>query len=233
MAGNQIFQMGVKSDPMAPGTSNISGDRAPAIANMGNRSTTTNVYDPNTQNFINQLLGKAMENASAGKSFGVADYTKSALETITTNPGDTGDIAGRQFQQIAAPMLEAQQAGFKLQQQNVSDMFRKAGMGTQQSGAFAQAGRQMAADQGRQQQQLIASNYVPLLSEANKTVMGGINAGLAMPGAEAAGQAPETANQQNLSNILGTLYNRPMTTSTTGVKQELVPGSAASMGTAR
>ena len=208
---------------LVPGTSNVSGDRAPAIANLGSESTTTNVYDPRTQNFIDQLMGRISGNAS---NFNVQDYTKDALKNITLNPGSTGDIAGEQFRSISQPLLEAQQAGFKLQQQNVSDMFRKAGVGTQQSGAFAQAGRQMVADQGRQQQQLIASNYMPLLSEANKTVMGSIDAGLRMPGAEAAGQG-------SLNDILGMLYGKPTSTTTTGVKQDLVGGGVASQGTNR
>ena len=208
---------------LVPGTSNISGDRAPAIANLGSESTTTNVYDPRTRNFIDQLMGRI---SGKTQDFSVQDYTKNALQNITQNPGSTGNIAGEQFRSISQPLLEAQQAGFKLQQQNVSDMFRKAGVGTQQSGAFAQAGRQMAADQGRQQQQLIASNYMPLLSEANKTVMGSIDAGLRMPGAEAAGQG-------SLNDILGMLYGKPTSTTTTGVKQDLVPGSTGSMGTAR
>ena len=204
------------SSPMSPGTTN-SPTVTPMIANLGSTSTTQNKYDPAINNFIMGLLGQSAQNM---QNFNVPGYTMDALQNITANPGMTGDIAGAQFGQIAAPLLQQQQNAFKIQQGNLSDMFRKAGMGTQQSGAFAQAARQLVGDQGQQQQQLLASNYMPLLGEANKTVFGGINAGLAVPGAQAAGQS-------SLSNLLATLYNKPTSTTTSGTQQNLVEGKVA------
>ena len=221
MAAIQYLGGGTSGGGLTPGVSNIGGDRSPAIANLGSNSTTTRQYDSATQNFINQLLGNVNQ-----QNFNVQDYTKQALQNLTQNPGSVGDLAGQNMQQIIRPLLDAQQEGFRIQNRNASDMFRRAGVGTQQGGAYGQTIRQLAADQGRQQQQLIAGNYVPLLNNATQTIQGSIDAGLRLPGSESAGQA-------GLSGILGILANNPKSTSTTNVQQQLVPGSTGSVGTAR
>lgn len=197
--------------PAVQGTGTVN----PMTAILPSTSTTSRQYDPGIQQFINSLLGRA-----AGTDYNVPEYTKSALENITLNPGSTGNIAGQQMGQIISPLLREQAEAQKLQNQGTMDMFRKAGAGSLQSGAFAQAARQQAADQGRAQERIISANYIPLLSEANKTVMGGITAGLGMPGAEAAGQ-------QSLNQILSTLYQSPTRTTTQGAQAQLVPGGIA------
>lgn len=199
-----------------PGATN-SPTVTPMIANLGSQATTQNQYDPRIQNFINGLLGQSAQNM---QSFNVPEYTQQALQNLTQNPGSVGDLAGKNMQQIINPLLQQQQQGFKIQQANLSDMFRKAGVGTQQSGAFAQAARQLVNDQGQQQQNIIASNYVPLLQNAQQTQQQAINAGIAMPGGQAAGQA-------SLNTLLGTLYNKPTATTTSGVQQNLVQGGVA------
>lgn len=188
----------------------------PMIANLGSDSTTKRKYDPAFEQFMAGIFGR-MNNGQA-QNFNVQDYTMDALRNLTTNPGGVGDVAGQQFGQIAAPLLQQQQNAFKTQQGNLSDMFRKAGMGTQQSGAFAQAARQLVNDQGQQQQQIIASNYMPLLQNATNTQMGAINAGLNVPGAQAAGQ-------NSLNQILGIGMGQPRQTDTSATQQQLVQGS--------
>lgn len=208
------YYSGGGTSPIA-GVSTNSPNVTPMVADLPSSSTTAREYDPGIQQFIANLLGRA-----AGTNYNVPEYTKSALENITMNPGATGDLAGQQMSQIMAPLLREQAEGQKLQNQGMMDMFRKAGMGSLQSGAFAQAARHQAADQGRAQERIISANYVPLLGEANKTVFGGINAGLSMPGSEAAGQ-------QSLNQILGTLYQNPTRTTTQGTEAKLVEGKIA------
>jgi len=200
-----------------PGATTNSPTVTPMIANLPSQSTTTRSYDPAFERFMNQILART----TSGPSFNVPGYTETALQNLTENPGSVGNIAGQNFNQIAAPLLQAQQQGFKLQNQNLMDMFRRTGnVGSLQSGAFAQAARQQVNDQGQQQQNLIASNYVPLLNNATQTSLGSINAGLNYPGAQAAGQA-------SLNQILGILAGAPRSTSTFGNQAALVPGGVA------
>jgi len=163
-------------------------------------STTNYEYDP-TQEFVNKLI---QQSYSAGKGT-VSPTVTAGIDQMITQPGAVGDIAGSQFASIAQPLLEQQQAGFKIQNQNTADAFRKAGVGSMQSGAFAQAVRQQAADQGRQQNALLASSYIPLAANLSSNVLGGINAGVKVPG----------ANMDSLAGILSAIGRNPLSTTTT------------------
>jgi hypothetical protein len=162
-------------------------------------SYTRHEYDP-TQEFITQLIGQMYQTGNGT----VSPTVTAGIDKMISEPGAVGSIAGKDFAAIAQPLLEQQQAGFKIQNQNTSDMFRKAGVGSMQSGAFAQAVRQQAADQGRQQNALLASSYVPLASNISNNVLGGINAGVKVPG----------ANMDSLSGILTALGRSPTATMT-------------------
>lgn len=173
---------------------------SPALDPSIKTSTTKYEYDP-TQQFINQLIGKAYSSGSGT----VSPTVTAGIDQMITQPGAVGDIAGSNFAAIAQPLLQQQQEGFKIQNQNMSDMFRKAGVGTQQSGAFAQSVRQLAGDQGRQQQALLASNYIPLAGQISNNMLGGINAGLKVP----------DANMGSLAAILSAYGRTPLSTTTT------------------
>jgi hypothetical protein len=197
------------------GVSTNSPTVTPMIANLPSNSTTTKVYDPAFQRFLQGVLGNVNQ-----QNFNVPGYTEAALQNLTQNPGSIGNIAGNNMQQMIQPLLQAQQRGQQLQNQNVSDMFRKAGVGSMQSGAFAQAVRQIAGDQGAAQQQIISSNYVPLVNNATATQLGTINAGLNYPGAQASGQA-------SLNQLLGIGMANPTQINTQGNAAQLVPGGVA------
>ena len=228
--------------PAVQGTGTVN----PMTATLPSTSTTTRQFDPGIAAFINNLLGRV----GGSTDYNVPEYTKSALESFVrtprapremVDPSGAWDLAGQQFSKISAPLLREQAEGQKLQNQATMDMFRKAGMGTMQSGAFAQAARQQAADQGRAQERIIAGNYIPLMGEATKTAgltneaiasmnqaeraidqsrLAGITTGLGLPGAEMAGQ-------QNLTQILSTLYQSPTKITTQGAQAQLVPGGIA------
>ena len=173
---------------------------APSLDPSIKTSTTKYEYDP-TQEFINRLIA---QNYSSGNGT-VSPTVTSGIDKMISQPGAIGDIAGDQFAAISKPLLDAQQDAFKIQNQNTMDMFRKAGVGSLQSGAFGQAVRQQAADQGRQQQALLASNYIPLVSQLSNNTLGGINAGLKVPG----------ANMDSLAGILSAYGRAPLSQTTT------------------
>jgi hypothetical protein len=176
-------------------------------------SITRHEYDP-TQEFITQLIGQMYQTGNGT----VSPTVTAGIDKMISQPGAVGDIAGENFAAIAQPLLEQQQAGFKIQRQNTADAFRKAGVGSMQSGAFAQAQRQQAADEGRQQNALLASSYVPLASNISNNVLGGINAGVRVPG----------ANMDSLSGILSALSRSPSATMTSQSQTTAPPNPAGS-----
>jgi len=196
-------------------TTNAGAGREPLIAQLSGTQSTQNLFDPTTQIFITNLLKNS---DTQTKSFNVSLTTLGAIESLLQNPGQTGDIAGQQFGQISRSLLQSLEGVNKQEQQGLSDLFRKAGVGTQQSGAFAQAARQLVGDQGNRANQLLASNYVPLLNSATQARLGSINAGLAVPAAQSAGQ-------QGLNQILNTLVDKPTNVNTTTTQQQLVGGN--------
>ena len=170
----------------------------------GSRSTTLSTPDP----FRDFLLNTILQQTS--KTGEIPQFTLDQLQNFTQNPGFVGDIAGQQFQQIIAPLLQSLEGVNKQEQQGLSDLFRKAGIGTQQSGAFAQAGRQLVGDQANRANQLLASNFVPLTGQLSQNVTNAINSGLAVPGATADAT-------RNLVGALGSIAPLQTTTESIGI----------------
>lgn len=138
-------------------------------------TTVTNQQDP-FQKFLLNLIGQA-GSTGAGQ---ISAQTQGAINNFQQNPA----IAANYFPQLAAPLLAAARRGETVQQNNLLDTFRKAGGtggGALQSGAFAQAARNLIADQGVNEQNLLASQYVPLTAQLSNNVESGIKAGLAVP----------------------------------------------------
>lgn len=103
----------------------------------------------------------------------------SAISNIVTDPGAIGNIAGEQFQQIAAPLRAQFQPVFQQEQQALSDTLRKAG--ASQSGAAALETRRLLENQGGREMQALASSYVPLLGQLSQRQLGGVQAGVQVP----------------------------------------------------
>ena len=141
----------------------------------GERSTTTNTMDP-----FQRLLYEQILNSVQGPQGQVQQYTKDALQRTTENPA----VSAGFFNELAQPLVQSLDPFFKQQGRNQDDAFRRAGAGTFQSGAFANAKNALAGQQQNQVQQLLAQNYVPLTGQLANTQMEAINAGLRLPEAE-------------------------------------------------
>ena len=138
----------------------------------------TNTPDPWRDYFLG-LIGNQASSTTTGK---IPDFTTAALENFTKNPSAAASF----FPQLAAPLLNANRDAQAQQTTALMDMFRKAGgtgAGSLQSGAFAQAGKQLVNDFARQDQEILAKNYVPLTGQLSENMTNAIRLGLAVPGA--------------------------------------------------
>lgn len=188
---------------------------APGGTAPGTTTQNTNyTYDPSMQFLSNILRG------SYGSNGMVSPTVTGGIENLISNPGAVGNIAGQQFHDIAAPLLQEQQAGFRMQENNLRDMFRKNGVGSLQSGAFAQAGKQQVADEGRQQNSLLASSYIPLTQNLANQQIAGVNAGLKVP----------SANYDTLANLLNAYGRAPLSSDVTKTGVEGLAGGSLRAG---
>lgn len=180
-----------------------------AQVNLGDTQQRTNVTKDPWQDFLyNTILSKNQDAY-------VPKYTKDALQNFTENPA----VAAGYFPQLAQPLLAAARRGEAVQQTDLTDMFRKAGGvggGSLQSGAFAQAARNLIADQGVNEQNLLASQYAPLTAQLSNNVNNAITAGLKFP----------QANNTAISNLIPLVTSlRPVSTSTETMSASTGTGS--------
>lgn len=164
---------GLRYNPNDPLSVNATGQNV----ELGSTQQRTNIVKDPWQDFLMNTILQGSQG-----SF-VPEYTQQALEQFTKNPA----LAANFFPQLAAPLLEANRAAQDVQTRNTMDMFRKAGGttgGTLQSGAFAQAGRQLAGDFARQDQEVLAKAYTPLTAQLSENMTNAIRAGLAFPQAQ-------------------------------------------------
>ena len=162
--------------------------------------STAYTYDP-FQRFLAQLLSGRLQ--SSGGS--VSPTVMAGIENMITNPGGVGDIAGANFEKIAAPLVNSLIPQEKREVSGLQDIFRKAGVGSMQSGAFAQAGRQLIGDQAGRRNQLLASNYIPLSGQISNNVLDAIRSGINVP-------------QANVASLAGlaSAFSKPINTYETG-----------------
>jgi len=144
------------------------------------KQATESTRDPFQAMLLNMLMRQFQESPAT-----VPGFTMGALEQFTKNPS----LAAEYFPQLAKPLLSALQPQEEREITQLTDMFRKAGIegGAQQSGAFAQSGRQLIGDQANRRQEVLAKNYIPLTSQLSENMTNNIRAGLNLPGAKAAG----------------------------------------------
>ena len=172
----------------------------PAVA-TGNRSTTQNVADPMQKMLMDMIL---KQSSSTGA---IPPQTLAALQKFTANPS----AAAEYFPQLAAPLLSSLRPSEEREVTDLTDMFRKAGgtsNGAMQSGAFAQAGRQLIGDQAGRRQEMLAKNYVPLTDQLSGNMTNAIGLGLKVPQATSEMLKP-------LAGLVGSL--NPKSTSTESV----------------
>lgn len=168
----------------------------------GQRQTTTNTADP-WRDFLLNMVSQSY----SGPSGQIPGYTMGALENFTNNPA----AAAAYFPQLAAPLLEANHAAQGQQTTALTDLFRKAG-GTSasplRSGAFAQAGQNLASDFARQDQETLAKAYTPLTQQLSDNMNNAIKAGISVP----------QATSESLKPLVGSLSSLlPLQTSTEGI----------------
>jgi len=163
----------------AAGQIAISGGSAPYLSES--KSNVTGTRDPFQELLLNMLGGQFSKGAN------VPGFTMGALEAFTKNPS----AAAEYFPQLAKPLLSALRPTEDREVTQLTDMFRKAGIegGAQQSGAFAQAGRQLIGDQANRRQETLAKSYIPLTEQLSTNMRGNIDAGLRLPQAISAGWA--------------------------------------------
>ena len=171
-------------------------------------SLVTNTVDPWRDLILNAIM---QSRSTTGE---IPDYTLAQLENFTRNPGMAGDIAGPQFQQIAGPLADTLKPMERRETQAQADAFRKAGVGSFQSGAFANATRGLIGDQAARRNQLLASNYVPLTGQVSENINNAIRSGLMVP------QATAEANKP-LASSLSSLLPLQTRTQQRGVTQDL------------
>ena len=183
----------------AAGQIAIAGGSAPYLSES--KSNVTGTRDPFQALLLNMLGGQFAKGAN------VPGYTMGALEAFTKNPS----AAAEYFPLLAKPLLSALRPSEDREVSQLNDMFRKVGIegGAQQSGAFAQAGRQLIGDQANRRQETLAKNYVPLTAQLSNNMSDNIRAGLSLPQAISAGwQVP--------AQLASTL--RPLSTQTEAVE---------------
>lgn len=173
----------------------------PVTQAPGSEARSTNyTYDP-FQKFLASLLAGRL--TSSGGS--VSPTVTAGIENMITNPGGVGDIAGANFEKISAPLVNSLIPQEKRETSQLKDLFRKAGVGSMQSGAFAQAGRDLVGDQASRRNQLLASNYVPLSGQLSGNVLDAIRSGINVP-------------QANVASLAGlaSAFSKPINTYETG-----------------
>jgi hypothetical protein len=196
----------------------------PAEGGTGQRgeSLTTNTFDPADRKFRDLLRNLLVSQVQTGGQ--VPGYTTARLEEFTKDPSSS---VAKFFPQLAEPLLQANRDAQAVQSRNVIDTFRKAGgagAGTLQAGSFAQAGRQLATDFARQDQETLAKAYTPLTAQLSENTNNAIRAGLALPEAQA-------GYLRNLIPVLTGLQPTEVRTQTTGVQAPIVaPGGAITPG---
>jgi len=165
------------ADKNAAGQVKISGGSAPYLSES--KQNVTGTRDPFQEMLLNMLGGQFAKGAN------VPGFTMGALEAFTKNPS----AAAEYFPQLAKPLLSALRPTEDREVSQLTDMFRKAGIdaGAQQSGAFAQAGRQLIGDQANRRQETLAKSYIPLTGQLSDNMSNNIRAGLSLPSAISAG----------------------------------------------
>ena len=163
-------------------------------------SLVTNTVDPWRDLILNAVM---QSRSNMGE---IPAYTLAQLENFTKNPGMAGNIAG--------PLADTLKPMEKRETQAQADAFRKAGVGSFQSGAFANATRGLIGDQAARRNQLLASNYVPLTGQISENINNAIRSGIAVPQATAEASKP-------LVSALSSLIPLQTRTQQTGVTQDL------------
>jgi len=174
-------------------TANLNGSGT--VGTSAVEQTTNNTYDPLRQFLANQITRLYGSNQGA-----IPDYVLEGIKGLIQNPGETANVAGQAFQQVANPLIQSLEPGFKQEQNSLRDIFRK--NGALQSGASAYETSRLLENQGNRRNQVLASNYVPLLNQINQNVQQGIDAGVKVP----------QANMGSLSGILNAFGNPTSTT---------------------
>jgi len=171
--------MATLSDILGKGAGTVNVNSPGASVGL-NRSDTSSVQDPFQKLLLSMLMKQFQENPAS-----VPGFTMGALENFTKNPS----AAAEYFPQLAKPLLSALKPTEDREVTQLTDMFRKAGIegGAQQSGAFAQSGRQLIGDQANRRQETLAKSYIPLTQQLSENMRGNIQAGLDVPKAISAG----------------------------------------------
>ena len=158
----------------------------------GGRSQTVTKPNPAQQPLIDFIL-----NALSNPSAQVSPTTLAALDQITRNPV----VPFSQFEALAGPLTDSLKPGEARETQQLTDLFRKAGAGSLQSGAFASSARQLVGDQASRRNQLLASNYVPLTQQLSNNILNAIRLGLELPEASTAALKYPTTLASSLSPL--------------------------------
>jgi hypothetical protein len=149
-----------------------------ASTGYGSRTVTQNTPNPMQDLLMKTIL---QQGGTMGK---IPEYTMQALQNFTENPS----AAAEYFPDLAKPLLSSLKPAEDAEVTQLTDMFRKAGgtsNGAMQSGAFAQAGRQLIGDQANRRQEMLAKNYTSLTDQLSGNMNNAIKAGLQVPGATA------------------------------------------------
>lgn len=199
-----------------PGQQYVSGNAptGPAGTGTSGETLTTNTPDP-----FRELLLNLISSQATSTSGQVPASTLASIEALTKNPA----IAAEFFPQLAKPLLASLAPTEGREVTQLNDLFRKAGgtgAGALQSGAYAQAGRQLIGDQAGRRQELLAKNYIPLTSQLSENTIAAQKAGLQVPEANA-------ATYRNLVPLVTGLQPLSTRTQQTGVNQTIsAPGGA-------
>ena len=171
---------------------------------------TTNTPDP-WRKFLENYISQTIKSGSGQ----IPEQTMKALQNFTANPVASAEF----FPKLAQPLLEANHVSQDRQLDMYNDEIRKAGgtaNGVMQSGAYAQGLRSLAGDFGRQDQEILAKNYVPLTSQISENQINAIKAGLSVPSATA-------DTYKSIAPLITQLNPLATRVQQTGVNQNIVP----------